>query len=71
MYKGELSLVIDIPPLTLTFTSASGAPSAVVAVTPANLPFSASAAEFTGTSFKSFAVIEETELDNSFFFKVP
>ena len=51
-----MSPVIDIPPLTLTLTSASGEPSAVEAVTPAKRPFNASAAELTGISFKSFAL---------------
>ena len=56
-----MSPVIDIPPLTRTLTSASGEPSAVVAVTPAKRPFKASAAELTGTSFKSFALTLATD----------
>ena len=52
---------MDIPPLTLILTCASGDPSAVVAVTPAKRPFKASAAELIGMSFKSLAPTDATE----------
>ena len=68
IYKGELSCVMEPPPLTLILTSASGEPSAVVTCTPANLPANASAAELTGTSFRSLALIEETEANTFFLF---
>ena len=70
IYNGELSPVMDMPPRTRTRTSASGLPSAVVAVTPANLPFNASAAEFIGISFNSFAPTDATEANTSFLFTV-
>src|SRR5258706_516115 len=65
-YRGELSCVIEPPPLTRMRTCALGEPSEPVTCTPASLPARDSSAEFRGMSFRSREVTEDTEASTSF-----
>ena len=71
MYNGSLLCVIEPPPRTLIFTSASGEPSVVVTCTPAILPVRASVADATGTSARALLLTVATEPVRSFFFTAP
>ena len=59
--RGELSPVIEPPPRTRIFISASGEPSVVVICTPAILPVRASVAEATGTAVKASELTVATD----------
>src|SRR5690606_10684013 len=50
IYNGELSWVMEPPPLTLTVSSASGDPSVLDIFNPATRPWIASRAEDTGAA---------------------
>ena len=69
--KGSLLCVIDPPPRTRIFISASGEPSVVVIWTPAILPCNASVAEATGTAANVSEFTVATEPVKSFFLAVP
>lgn len=65
--SGVLSPVIEPPPRTRIFISASGDPSVVVICTPAILPVNASVADATGTTVNASEFTVATEPVKSFF----
>ena len=69
--SGVLSPVIEPPPRTRIFISASGDPSVVVICTPAILPVNASVADATGTTVNASEFTVATEPVKSFFLAVP
>ena len=71
MNKGVLSPVMEPPPRTRIFISASGEPSVVVICTPAILPCSASVAEATGTAASTSELTVATEPVRSLRFTEP
>ena len=71
MNRGVLSPVMEPPPRTRIFISASGEPSVVVICTPAILPVRASVAEATGTAASTSELTVATEPVRSFFFTEP
>ena len=71
IYKGELSWDKEPPPRTRIFTSASGAPSVVVILTPASFPVRASVALDTGTTARSLELTEATDPVKSLLLTVP
>ena len=71
MNRGSLLCVMEPPPRTRIFISASGEPSVVVICTPASLPCIASTAEATGTPTNASASTVATDPVMSFFFTEP